>query len=152
MKVSDFTQTLRTIIKEEVRSIIREELKTVLTPVLLEYKRSKNQIIQNKQQLPVPKQQPLRDYGKGLPTALGDILRETANDLRSGNSAPIQESVGNDWDDMGHYSADDAVTFGAEALITNDSDGAFNPNDPTTAFIKDYSSVLKSSYEHSGHK
>lgn len=156
MKASDFAQILRKLIKEEVRSVIREELKSALTPVLLEQKRLKSttQTTQNRQPMPLPKQKPQKDFGITMSGPLGDILRETANDLRNGNSTPIQEAAGNDWSNMGHFDASDAMNFGH---TQEDSDydmgmSAQFSNDPTAAFIKDYSGVLNSSYEKSGMK
>ena len=150
MKASDFAQILRKLIKEEVRSVIREELKSALTPVLLEQKRLKStaQTTQNRQPMPLPKQKPSKDFGITMSGPLGDILRETANDLRNGNSAPIQEAAGNDWSSMGHFGAEDAMSFGMQQ---DDFDMPQQySNDPTAVFMKDYSGVLNSSYEKSG--
>ena len=155
MKASDFAQVLRKIIKEEVRSVIREELKSALTPILLEQKKIKStSTTQNRQPLPLPKQKPQKDFGITMSGPLGDILRETANDLRNGTSAPIQEAAGNDWSSMGHFGAGDAMNFGH---MQGDDDydmgiSAQFSNDPTAAFVKDYSGVLNSSYEKSGMK
>lgn len=150
MKMSDFTQVLRKIIKEEVRSVVREELKSALTPILLEQKTTISQR-QNRNPLPLPKQGIQKDYGTKMGNTLSDLLRETANDLRNGTSAPIQESTSNDWSDMGHYDAEEAPGFGMMQGF-NENSTSVNSNDPTSAFIKDYSEVLKSSYEHSGLK
>ncbi len=158
MKASDFAQILRKLIKEEVRSVIREELKSALTPVLLEQKKMKGQAITNRTTanapMPLPKQKPSKDFGITMNGPLGDILRETANDLRSGKSAPIQEAAGNDWSSMGHFDASDAMNFGHMQEDTDYDMGmsAQFSNDPTAAFIKDYSGVLNSSYEKSGMK
>lgn len=151
MKATDFAQILRKLIKDEVRTVIREELKSALTPVLLEQQK-RRQDTQARQTLPLPKQKASKDFGITMSGTLGDILRETANDLRSGNSAPIQEAAGNEWGSMGHYDAGDAMGFGH----MQDNDDFESPtqyaNDPTAAFMKDYSGVLNSSYEKSGVK
>jgi hypothetical protein len=157
MKAADFAQILRKLIKEEIRSVIREELKSALTPVLLEQKKSllnaeKRQGTQARQPLPLPKQKPSKDFGITMSGPLGDILRETANDLRSGKSAPIQESAGNEWGSMGHFDAGDAMNFGHQMDDEDFGSPAQFSNDPTAAFIKDYSGVLNSSYEKSGMK
>ena len=152
MKAADFAQILRKLIKEEIRSVIREELKSALTPVLLEQKRMKGQSTQARQPLPLPKQKPSKDFGITMNGPLGDILRETANDLRSGKSAPIQESAGNEWGSMGHFDAGDAMNFGHQMDDEDFGSSAQFSNDPTAAFIKDYSGVLNSSYEKSGIK
>ena len=154
MKASDFAQVLRKIIKEEVRSVIREELKSALTPVLLEQKRLKStaQTTQNRQPMPLPKQKPSKDFGITMSGPLGDILRETANDLRNGTSAPIQEAAGNDWSSMGHFGAQDAAGFGGMMQDDDYDVSSQFSNDPTAAFMKDYSQVLNSSYEKSGMK
>lgn len=150
MKMSEFTQILRKIIKEEVRSVIREELKSALMPILLEQKTIKT-ISQNRNPLPLPKQVVQKDYGVKMGNTLSDLLRETANDLRNGTSAPIQDTTSNDWSDMGHFNAEDAPGFGMMQEF-NENSTIVNSNDPTSAFLKDYSEVLKSSYEHSGLK
>jgi hypothetical protein len=152
MKAADFAQILRKLIKEEIRSVIREELKSALTPVLLEQKRMKGQSTQARQPIPLPKQKPSKDFGITMNGPLGDILRETANDLRSGKSAPIQESAGNEWGSMGHFDAGDAMNFGHQMDDEDFGSSAQFSNDPTAAFIKDYSGVLNSSYEKSGIK
>jgi acetylornithine deacetylase/succinyl-diaminopimelate desuccinylase-like protein len=159
MKATDFAQILRKLIKEEIRSVIREELKSALTPVLLEQKRMKGQSTQARQPMPLPKQKPSKDFGITMNGPLGDILRETANDLRSGKSAPIQESAGNEWGSMGHFDAGDAMNFGHQMdddghqMDDDDFGGSAQfSNDPTAAFVKDYSGVLNSSYEKSGIK
>jgi hypothetical protein len=152
MKAADFAQILRKLIKEEIRSVIREELKSALTPVLLEQKRMKGQSTQARQPMPLPKQKPSKDFGITMNGPLGDILRETANDLRSGKSAPIQESAGNEWGSMGHFDAGDAMNFGHQMDDEDFGSSAQFSNDPTAAFIKDYSGVLNSSYEKSGIK
>lgn len=152
MKATDFAQILRKLIKEEVRSVIREELKSALTPVLLEQKKIKGQSPQARQPMPLPKQKPSKDFGITMNGPLGDILRETANDLRSGKSAPIQEAAGNDWGSMGHFEAGDAMNFGHQMDDDDFGVAAQFSNDPTAAFVKDYSGVLNSSYEKSGMK
>lgn len=157
MKAADFAQILRKIIKEEIRSVIREELKSALTPVLLEQKKSllnaeRRQNTQARQPMPLPKQKPSKDFGITMNGPLGDILRETANDLRSGKSAPIQEAAGNDWGSMGHFEAGDAMNFGHQMDDDDFGVAAQFSNDPTAAFVKDYSGVLNSSYEKSGMK
>ena len=152
MKASDFAQILKKLIKQEVRSVIREELKSALTPVLLEQKRMKGQSTQARQPMPLPKQKPSKDFGINMNGPLGDILRETANDLRSGKSAPIQESAANEWGNMGHFDAGDAMSFGHQMDDEHFGSSAQFSNDPTAAFIKDYSGVLNSSYEKSGIK
>ena len=152
MKATDFAQILRKMIKEEVRSVIREELKSALTPVLLEQKRMKGQSTQARQPMPLPKQKPAKDSGITMNGPIGDILRETANDLRSGKSAPIQEAAGNEWGSMGHFDASDAMSFGHQMDDDDFGGSAQYSNDPTAAFVKDYSGVLNSSYEKSGIK
>lgn len=157
MKASDFAQILKKLIREEVRSVIREELKSALTPILLEQKKSllnveKRQSTQARQPMPLPKQKPSKDFGITMSGPLGDILRETANDLRNGTSAPIQEAAANEWGSMGHFDASDAMSFGQQMDDDNFGVPSEYSNDPTAAFMKDYSGVLKSSYEKSGMK
>lgn len=157
MKASDFAQILRKLIKEEVRSVIREELKSALAPVLLEQKKNllnaeKRQSTQARQPMPLPKQKPSTDFGITMNGPLGAILRETANDLRNGKSTPIQDGPANEWANMGHFGAGDAMGFGH---AHNDDDFDMSSqfaNDPTAPFMKDYTDVLNSSYEKSGMK
>jgi|TARA_R100000030_G_scaffold92505_1_gene78132 hypothetical protein len=131
MKAVDFAKILKEIIKKEVRTVIREELKEAL-------KTNKQPVrdIQSTTHAPVT-QKPIPKTGN---TSLDGILAETANAMRSGLSAPIGDDGA--YPDMAsQFTADQAQGFGH---MMQDTMPAVNPNDPTSAFVKDYSQVLKS--------
>lgn len=152
MKVADFTKVLREIIRKEVRAVIREELNEALTKNKQYNPRpqpSKTPTSAREMFLSNPKPNPTQPL-KSLTgnASLDSILAETANDLRSGRTTPIQESSNGDWESMGHFQAEDASHFG---MMQEDGfEGGYSSNDPTSAFMKDYSGVLESSYKHSG--
>ena len=155
MKATDFTRVLREIIRKEVRAVIREELKEAFA----NNRTRSSQILPSKAPtsaremfLSKPTPQPRQPLNSMTGNAsLDSILAETANDLRSGRSTPIQENQNGGWDTMGDYQAEDAQGFGM-MQGGGDYNVTTNSNDPTAAFMKDYSSVLQSSYEHSGLK
>ena len=140
MKAIDFAKILREIIKKEVRTVIREELREALKP--------------NKQ--PLFKDKPLQTpfMKKALPgpsipktgnVGLDAILNETAMSMRNGQSAPIADSE--DYPDMSsQFTADQAQGFGymTQQYTSQDTETMqYNPADPTSQFIKDYSATLK---------
>lgn len=154
MKTTQFAEMLRKLIREEVRSVVREEIKTALTPVLLEQRKMLSKPLQQtKPSLATNNRKASSDLGFSMKGPLGDILRETANELRNGNSAHIQESGASDWADMGSmYTANDAAAFGVMHDSGDDLPNTSHFDNSTAPFMKDYSAVLKSSYEHSGIK
>jgi hypothetical protein len=138
MKASQFVEILRKVIREEVRSVVKEELKS-LKPLLKESK----PVVAPKpvvQQRPAPKRtQPLVT----IEGALGDILRETAESMRGQN-------VEDDWIDMngGPMTTADVNTFAMNSFTPQEESRPVQPKfnfsgDPTMAFVKDYSKVLK---------
>lgn len=135
MKATDFAKILRKIIKEEVRTVIRQELREAL-------KTNKQPVrdIQSITHAPVT-QKPIPKTGN---MSLDGILAETANSVRNGTSTMIEDDAA--YPDMAsQFTADQAQGFG-HMTSTQDiaqPSPAMNPNDPTTAFMKDYSQVLK---------
>jgi len=142
MKASDFAKILKEIIRKEVRSVIREELNEALgrAPQPSRTPRSAQEMF-----LAEPKPQPKQPI-KALTgnAGLDSILAETANAIRNGTSAMIEDDQS--FPSMGEmFTADQAQGFGHmvnqdQALPTSP---AINPNDPTAAFMKDYSQVLQ---------
>jgi hypothetical protein len=130
MKASQFVELLRKVIREEVRSVVKEELKAI-KPIISETKKS----------TPPSSQQPVKKRTTPIVTmdgAIGDLLRETADSMHN-----------NPWPDMndGPLTSDQAPSFGLANLVSEQPQPNFS-NDPTTAFIKDYSSILKKAEQH----
>jgi hypothetical protein len=142
MKATDFAKILKEIIKKEVRSVIREELNEALGKAP---QRSKAPTSTQEMFLAEPKPQPKQPI-KALTgnAGLDSILAETANAMRNGTSTMIEDDQS--FPSMGEmFTADQAQGFGYmmnqdQALPTSP---AINPNDPTAAFMKDYSQVLQ---------
>tara|TARA_S200002703_G_C3801176_1_gene247613 strand:+ start:583 stop:1032 length:450 start_codon:yes stop_codon:yes gene_type:complete len=140
MKAADFAKILKKIIKEEVRTVIRQELREAL-------KTNKQPVrdIQSTTHAPVT-QKPIPQTGN---ISLDGILAETANAVRNGTSAMIEDDQA--YPDMAsQFTADQAQGFGHMMNHMNQHDepaptqpAMVNPNDPTAAFMKDYSGVLK---------
>ena len=129
MKGSEFINLMRKVIREEVRTVVREELKAI-KPLLME----KQQPTVTKKpitQIARPQRtQPLAQFEGPLKS----ILEETA---RSMQSAPSEED---EWPEMnmGMMMSEDVP-----ASMGHNSMRAAISGDPTAAFMKDYSKVLK---------
>jgi hypothetical protein len=129
MKAVDFAKLLKEIIRKEVRTVIRQELREAL-------KTNKQPIkdIQSTTHAPVT-QQPIHKTGNA---SLDGILMETANAMRSGQAAPLGDDGA--YPDMApQFTADQAQGFGHMA-----SQQTAMPPSGTDAFVKDYSSIMKS--------
>jgi len=129
MKAVDFAKLLKEIIRKEVRTVIRQELREAL-------KTDKQPIrdIQSTTHAPVT-QKPIPKTGN---TSLDGILAETANAMRTGQSAPIGDDQA--YPDMApQFTADQAQGFGHMA-----SQETAMPPSGTDVFVKDYSQVLQS--------
>jgi hypothetical protein len=142
MKATDFARILKEIIKKEVRSVIREELNEALGKAP---QRSKTPTSAQEMFLAEPKPQPKQTI-KALTgnTGLDSILAETANAMRNGTSPMIEDDQS--FPSMGEmFTADQAQGFGhmMNAQDITPPSPAINPNDPTAAFMKDYSQVLQ---------
>ncbi len=150
MKASDFVNLMRKVIREEVRSIVREELKTI-KPLLKETKSTTMQPAS----IPQVKQKPIQKRTTPIVSfdgPLGDLLNETATSMMNES---YQEE---EWPDMngGALTADHAqmgVQSMASLSALMDDDAplpeAGGYSDPTRAFMKDYSAVLKAADQHS---
>tara|TARA_R110002167_G_scaffold265490_1_gene472222 strand:+ start:1448 stop:1918 length:471 start_codon:yes stop_codon:yes gene_type:complete len=144
MKAVDFAKLLKEIIRKEVRTVIRQELREALNqnkqPLKKRGTTRTHTDIHSTTHAPVT-QQPIHKTGNA---ALDGILMETANAMKGGQSAPIQEDGGAYQDMAPQFTADQAQGFGHMVQHNDSPDGIpINPNDPTSVFMKDYSGVLK---------
>lgn len=151
MKAEVFIKVLKKVIREEVRQVVKEELKA-LKPLLNE-----RHTIAPTKKVAKPnsiKQEPARrNYPLvTIDGALGEILKETADSMYN---RPSQEYE--DWPEMGsspRTSSDIPGFAGMEGAVSFEDDMStegYYPTsgDPTAAFMKDYSSVLKSAEQKS---
>lgn len=141
MKSTDFIKILREVVKKEVRSVIREELQTALKPSVTENR------IPTQETKPARSFKDMTDNTAIENSPIRGILEETAMAMRSGMSEGIPEDEG--WQDMtSMMTADQAQGFGHMAQHNNaqHTNPGIAPSS-TDAFVKDYSQVLKSSYE-----
>jgi len=152
MKASDFVNLMRKVIREEVRSIVREELKTI-KPLL---KETTQQGLKVGLPAKAPKATaPTRKPAITPPTfegPLAGLLNETYESMI--NEGHQEE----EWPDMngGALTADHAEMgiqsmSSLSAMMDDDSPlpEAGGYSDPTRAFMKDYSAVLKAADQHS---
>tara|TARA_R110000796_G_scaffold93731_3_gene198306 strand:+ start:323 stop:775 length:453 start_codon:yes stop_codon:yes gene_type:complete len=139
MKAVDFAKLLKEIIRKEVRTVIRQELREALNqnkqPLKKRGTTRTHTDIHSTTHAPVT-QQPIHKTGNAT---LDGILMETANSMRGGQSAPIQEEGGAYPDMAPQFTADQAQGFGHMA-----SQQTAMPPSGTDAFVKDYSSIMKS--------
>jgi len=131
MKGSEFINLMRKVIREEVRTVVREELKAI-KPLLME---KQQPTVTKKPTTPIARPQrtqPLVQFEGPLKS----ILEETA---RSMQSAPSEEEE-EEWPEMnmGMMTSNDVP-----ASMGRTNMRAAMSNDPTEAFMKDYSKVLK---------
>lgn len=145
MKVEAFVKVLRKVIREEVRQVVKEELRSI-----------KPTINERQSVVPAKKTTPMQTAQKGVtksyPTidsALSNILKETADSMRSRPSEEYEE-----WPEMdsGFKTTANLAGFGqATPDFFDDEAPGYYPssNDPTAAFMKDYSNVLKSAEQKS---
>ena len=142
MKASDFAKILKEIIRKEVRTVIRQELREAL-------KINKQPVreggpYEGMSFTPASKEAKAAPVPKTGNVGLDGILAETANAVRNGQSAMIEDDAA--YPDMAsQFTADQAQGFGY--MMNQDqalpASPAMNPNDPTAAFMKDYSQVLQ---------
>ena len=147
MKASDFVNLMRKVIREEVRTIIKEELRDIRKPMVREsVKATQTQpaAITQVKQKPIKRavQTPMFEG------PMADLLNET---YQSMISQPQEE----EWPDMnGGQPMSSQMFAGMEAgdgmslssVMNDDSplpDLGGGYGDPTSAFIKDYSSIMK---------
>lgn len=143
MKASDFIKILRKVVRDEVRTIVKEEIKA-LKPLLTESK----PVIKAKPQQPIA--QPKRSSPLvALDGPLGEILRETAMSMQS-TPEPAEE-----WPEMnqGTYTSDMlGADINEDGFIEQPRSNVGNyermNGDPTAAFMRDYSKVMKAADQH----
>lgn len=146
MDAKQFVAVLRKIVKEEVRQVVREELRSAL----VESKKlapGPTKLVQarppiSRTQPSAPK--PIKKFGGPV----GNILNETMMSMMSNPSAAIPDPIGEEeWPSMG------GSTFTTNHLGDPELNG-FDPEpatppilhpsgDPTMAFVRDYSAVVK---------
>jgi hypothetical protein len=142
MKASDFAKILKEVIRKEVRTVIRQELREAL-------KTNKQPVreggpYEGMSFTPASKEAKAAPVPKTGNVSLDGILAETANAVRNGQSAMIEDDAA--YPDMAsQFTADQAQGFGhmMNAQDIAPPSPAMNPNDPTAAFMKDYSQVLQ---------
>lgn len=150
MKAEVFIKVLKKVIREEVRQVVKEELKA-LKPLLNERQSTTTtkKVVKSDsiKQEPVRRNYPLVT----IDGALGEILKETADSMHGRPSDEYE-----DWPEMNANFGTTANLAGfgqtTSNLLQDDvSSGGYYPssNDPTAAFMKDYSSVLKSAEQKS---
>ena len=153
MKAVDFAKVLKEIIKKEMRTVIREELKSAFNHASQIPQTSRAPQNANEMFLSSPKpkiNKPIKPMIKTGNVGLDSILAETANSIR--NESGTAGIPNEDYPDMGSmYTSNQAQGFGYAAMDYDNEEGStipsFNSNDPTSAFIKDYSQVLKKAEE-----
>ena len=134
MKATDFAKILKEIIKKEVRAVIREELNEALNKAPQSHKAptSAKEMFLSK---PTPQpSQPMKSFKSTGNVSLDSILAETANAVRNGTSAMIEDDQS--FPSMGEmFTADQAQGFGHMMQSQEQSMmPAMNANDPTAAF------------------
>ena len=150
MKASDFIKIMRKVVRDEVRTVIQEELRSI-KPILNE---SATKTVRVKQATE-PSLQSAKTKMPAIKTTftgpLKDILNQTAQSM-------LNESYEDDeWPDMnqGALTSEDAQvgisSMSSLATMLNDDaplPQTHNTSDPTRAFMKDYSAVLKAAEQH----
>ncbi len=141
MKASQFASILRKLIHEEVRLAVKEELK----PIKAMLAEGRKPVKQSTPQRPsTPKRSnPLVSFDGPI----SQILNETAQSM-------INQQE--EWPDMnnGTFTAEHAQNFGGSSLMSmldstpEDLPAMGYGADPTAAFIKDYSAVMKAADQH----
>ena len=153
MDTKQFLNTLREVIRKEVRQAVREELRSVLAESKQAASASNTkpgllaQVLgfkHNIQGARTPRPAPTTTKRFQIPGLIGDLLNETAMSMASGQGHIPDEQEG--WLTMG------GEDFTADRVPP--SSGAIpqpphpHPSgDPTMAFIKDYSAVVKKAEE-----
>jgi hypothetical protein len=146
MKGSEFINLMRKVIREEVRAVVKDELGYIKTLISeTKAKQPEYKVPQQKRQAPpVKRSQPIVQ----LDGVLGELLNETAQSM-------LNESTGysdqmEDWPSLGDMmTTDDIPAMTHMAPSSPMQNNRFDP-DPTAAFIKDYSAVMKAADAHQG--
>ena len=145
MKGSEFINLMRKVIREEVRAVVKDELGYIKTLIAeSKTKQPEYKAPQQRPAAPVRRSQPIVQ----LDGVLGDILRETQESMlneSAGYSAETEE-----WSHMGELMTSDHVPSMAQMMAPPTmQSNRFDP-DPTAAFVKDYSAVMKAADAHQG--
>jgi len=152
MKASEFINLMRKVIREEVRTVIREELKS-LKPLLMEKSSPKRVGIADHISQParIPqvkiKQAERTIQEPRFTGPLADLLNETYESMIA---RPQEED---EWPDMNNGPMDSQMfagmegsTMGLNSMLADESSlpASRGYSDPTNAFVKDYSAIMKS--------
>ena len=145
MKASQFASVIKKLIHEEVKLAVREELRPIKA-MLAEIKKPAKQAPM--QGAPIPKRTtPVVTFDGPI----GQILNETAQSMNNQHE---------EWPDVnnGAFTADQASSFGGTSLMSmmesspEDLPVSNYGSDPTLAFVKDYSAVMKAADQFVGGK
>lgn len=148
MKASEFVNLMRKVIREEVRTIIKEELKDLRKPIIRENAKPTAQT--QPAAIPQVKQKQIKRSIQP-PTFEGPLAGLLSETYEAMIAQPHEED---EWPDMnGGQPMTSQMFAGMEAgdvsmtsLMNDESplpDLGGGYGDPTSAFIKDYSSVMK---------
>jgi hypothetical protein len=143
MKASEFIDLMRKAVREEVRSIIKEELKPLKLMVESKHTNTPKPAAPTKQQpLQQTKKKIIPPQIKGIKGPLADILAETYMAMQQ--EAPYDDPEV-EWPNMDEMFTSKHVppSFTAQQPIQQNQVRAAMTGDPTQAFMKDYSSLLK---------
>lgn len=150
MKGSEFINLMRKVIREEVRAVVKDELsymKTLINEIKTKQPETKAPALQQKRQAPpVRRSQPIVQ----LDGVLGDILNETAQGMLNESMGYEDETA--EWPSMGDMMTSDDIPAMSHMMPQAQAPtqhNRFDP-DPTSAFIKDYSAVMKAADAHQG--
>lgn len=154
MKASEFVNLMRKVIREEVRTIIKEELKDLRKPIVRESVKATTQT--QPAAIPQVKQKTIKRAIQ--PPTFKGPLAELLNETYEGMLQQPHEE--DEWPDMnGGQPMTSQMFAGMEAgdaslssMMNDDSPLPVSSGygDPTSAFIKDYSAVMKAADAHQG--
>lgn len=143
MKTKEFIQALRKVIREEVRAAVKEEVRSLL----YETKTQTNSISQVKH---TAAKQPIKknpiQYNTGNPM-LDEVLAETIVPKGFGGG---EGPMVTDYGDFGFTSNDVMASQFNTMMTEEDLPEVSSYGDPTMAFVKDYSAILKKADQISG--
>lgn len=144
MKGAQFFSVLRKIIREEVRQAVKQELTEALKPRITESTTAKKSVVEKiKPKASTPAPQPKKPTFSG---PLASLLNETYESM----DGAIMDTESDEWPDLGGriMTSDDAPMHFPQMQHTQELPQQPNiraslSGDPTMAFMKDYSSLLK---------
>lgn len=150
MKGSEFINLMRKVIREEVRAVVKDEMsymKTLIKEIKTQQPETRVPATQQKRQAPpIRRSQPIVQ----LDGVLGDILNETANSMLNESVGYEEETA--EWPSMGDMMTSDDVPAMSHMIPGSQAAPQYSrfDSDPTAAFIKDYSGVMKAADAHQG--